>query len=118
MKDSSSINGSQAHGCPAAVTPAAVHIMPLHLPQLHGGRSGIEGPGLSQQQKLGYAFAFVAMPYMWVRLNRLAVQQEWGQQQDDRLGSAAWKVLRGLDAAHKLGMLLNLWVFLFEGKYR
>jgi hypothetical protein len=86
--------------------------------QLHGGRSGIEGPGLSQNQKLGYAAAFVGLPYLWLRLQRLAAQREWGYRQDDRLGLAAWRLLRGADAAHKVGQLLNLWVFLYQGKYR
>lgn len=89
-----------------------------HLLQLHGGHSGIEGPGLSQQQKLGYAFAFVAMPYFWVRLHRYAVQRDWGQDPSDRWSSLTWRALRGADAAHKLGMVLNSWVFLYQGKYR
>ncbi|KAF6263305.1 Pex12 amino terminal region-domain-containing protein [Scenedesmus sp. NREL 46B-D3] len=87
-------------------------------PWLQGGRTGIDGPGLSQQQKLGYAAAFVGLPYLWLRLQRLAAQREWGQRQDDRLGLAAWRLLRGADAAHKVGHLLNLWVFLYQGKYR
>jgi hypothetical protein len=47
--------------------------------QVHGGRSGIEGPGLSQQQKVAYAVGFLALPYLWSRLNRHAAHQEWGQ---------------------------------------
>eukprot|EP00878_Enallax_costatus_P047651 GHUV01058657.1.p1 GENE.GHUV01058657.1~~GHUV01058657.1.p1 ORF type:complete len:394 (+),score=101.12 GHUV01058657.1:510-1691(+) len=101
-----------------AVEAGLQQSMQQHPLWLHGGRTGIEGPGLSQPQKLGYAFAFVAMPYLWVRLTRYAVQQEWGQDPDDRWGSMAWKLLRGADAAHKLGMVLNLWVFLYQGKYR
>jgi hypothetical protein len=86
--------------------------------QVHGGHTGLEGPGLSQQQKLGYAAAFVGLPYLWLRLQRHAAQQQWGQRQDDAVGLAAWKLLRGVDAAHKVGQLLNLWVFLYQGKYR
>jgi hypothetical protein len=73
---------------------------------------------LSHNQKLGYAAAYVGLPYLWLRLQRLAAQREWGQRQDDRLGLAAWRLLRGADAAHKVGQLLNLWVFLYQGKYR
>jgi hypothetical protein len=36
----------------------------------------------------------------------------------DLAGLRAWKLLRAVDAAHKLGMLINLWVFLYQGKYR
>eukprot|EP00879_Flechtneria_rotunda_P028166 GHRR01030248.1.p1 GENE.GHRR01030248.1~~GHRR01030248.1.p1 ORF type:complete len:225 (+),score=101.01 GHRR01030248.1:775-1449(+) len=97
---------------------AGTAVEQVHPPWLHGGRTGIEGPGLSQQQKLGYALGFVLMPYLWIRINRHAVHANWGQQLDDRLGSTLWRLLRGADAAHKLGMLLNLWVFLYEGKYR
>eukprot|EP00775_Hariotina_reticulata_P013226 gene13226-13357_t len=86
--------------------------------RVHGGRSGLQGPGLSQQQKVAYAVGFVALPYIWSRLNRHAAQQEWGQQPGDLAGMRAWKLLRAADAAHKLAMLINLWIFLYQGKYR
>jgi hypothetical protein len=36
----------------------------------------------------------------------------------DFLHLLACRLLRGADAAHKVGQLLNLWVFLYQGKYR
>jgi hypothetical protein len=44
-----------------------------------GGKSGVQGPGLSQQQKVLFGLGFVALPYAWSRLQRYAVQQEWGE---------------------------------------
>jgi len=67
-----------------------------------------------------YALGFVALPYLWLRVNRWAASRGWGQQQqqDDPMGQRCWRVLRGLDALHKLCMVANLWVFLYQGKYR
>jgi hypothetical protein len=87
-------------------------------PQLHGGRSSVEGPGLSLQQRLGYAVCCVAAPYAWLRLQRFGAARGWGQVPSDAGGMRAWRLLRGLDATHRLMMLVNLWVFLCQGKYR
>lgn len=100
-------------------SPHTQHTLPPALPsQLHGGRTGVEGPGLSLPQRLAYALCCVASPYLWLRLHRLAASRGWGQVSGDEAGLRCWRLLRRLDAAHKLGMLVNLWVFLYEGKYR
>lgn len=103
---------------PSSSLPCPALHCPLLYAQLHGGRTGVEGPGLSQQQRLAYALGFVALPYLWLRLNRFAASRGWGQQQDDAMGQRCWWLLRRLDAAHKLCMVVNLWVFLYHGKYR
>ncbi|WIA19819.1 hypothetical protein OEZ85_005727 [Tetradesmus obliquus] len=51
------VGGCSGSGGSSAVQPPS---------WLHGGRTGLEGPGLSQQQKLGYAAAFVGLPYLWL----------------------------------------------------
>lgn len=109
---------SSCFDCTCHLTAPCCAVLCCAVLQLHGGRTGIEGPGLSPNQRLGYAFAFVALPYLWARLNRYASQREWGHRQDDPQGLRAWRLLRAADAAHKLGQLINLWVFLYEGKYR
>jgi peroxin-2 len=86
--------------------------------QLHGGRSGVEGPGLSLQQRLAYAGGGVLAPYAWLRLHRAAAAQGWAQEQGAGRGAAAWRLLRRADAAHRLAALANLWLFLWQGRYR
>lgn len=82
----------------------------------------MEGPDLSLQQRLAYAVGLVGLPYLWLRVNRLAASRGWAQQQGEGggggLGPRCLRVLRGLDAAHKLCCVANLWVFLYQGKYR
>lgn len=85
---------------------------------MHGGRSGVEGPDLSLQQRVAYAVGLVGLPYLWLRVNRLAAARGWGQTADNPLGQRCWRLLRGLDALHKVCMVANLWVFLYQGKYR
>lgn len=87
-------------------------------PQLHGGRSGVEGPDLSLQQRTAYALGFVALPYVWLRANRYAASSSWGTQAGHSPGQRLWQLLRVLDRAHKLCALANHWLFLYEGKYR
>jgi hypothetical protein len=62
----------------------------------------VEGPDLSLQQRVAYAIGLVGLPYLWLRVNRLAAARGWGQSPDDPLGQRAWRLLRGLDALHKV----------------
>eukprot|EP00877_Chromochloris_zofingiensis_P014144 jgi/Chrzof1/8984/Cz03g31260.t1 len=83
-----------------------------------GGRTGIEGPGLTTAQRVLFGMGDVLVPYSWAKLNRRASQQEWLDRSDDMHGVAAWRVIRWLESVYKVGVLANLWVFLYEGKYR
>ncbi|GBF87723.1 hypothetical protein Rsub_00434 [Raphidocelis subcapitata] len=105
---------------------------------LHGGRSGVEGPGLSRRQRFLFAAGTIALPYLWQRMHRLvAANDEWGTAPPApwRSGSsgrdegspqarrraalaAAWRALRWLEGAYKVGVAANLLVFLYQGKYR
>jgi hypothetical protein len=89
----------------------------------------VEGPGLSSRQRLLFGFGYVALPYLWQRAHRLlAAHEEWGL--GGGLGGAggaagrrpwaaqAWKVLRWLEGAYKVGVAANLVVFLYQGVYR
>lgn len=42
-----------------------------------GGRTGIEGPGLTTAQRVLFGMGDVLVPYSWAKLNRRASQQEW-----------------------------------------
>jgi peroxin-2 len=44
-----------------------------------GGKNGVEGPGLSRAQRMAFGLGYVALPYLWSRLHRYAVRQEWGE---------------------------------------
>ncbi len=155
---------------------------PCAARQLHGGRTGVEGPGLSASQRLAFGLGYVVLPYALARASRLAMEREWGARWvtvvwvvagcstgswrrpgrwrmsrnacvwlggspcavtacaqkapqpcyvlvpcTPRSGDAGlrgggrgglWRVLRWLEGAYKAAALANLWLLLWEGKYR
>jgi len=43
------------------------------------GASGIEGPLLSIPQRVVLGLGYVALPYLWGRLGRVAAEMEWNE---------------------------------------
>jgi hypothetical protein len=70
------------------------------------------------QQRFACGIGLVALPYLWLRIHRYAANRGWGQRADDAVGQRCWRLLRGLDALHKVCSVANLWVFLYQAKYR
>ena len=103
----------------------------MNTGQLQGDGVGIDGPGLSQAERVGYGLLTVALPYAWARLHTLTAAHAWrgssAESGGDTFGDAseattagrgAWAVLRALAATHSAAALLNSWVFLVQGEYR
>ena len=44
------------------------------------GRSGLEGPGLSQRQKVLYGLGAVFLRYIWTRADQAVASQHWGDE--------------------------------------
>ena len=89
----------------------------------------MEGPGLSPAQRWLFGVGFIAIPYAWQRAHRIAAHREWGLGPPGgagggggggggEAGTRAWRLVRWLESAYKVGVVANLWVFLLEGKYR
>ncbi len=83
-----------------------------------GGRTGVEGPGLSRWQRGLWGLGTVFMQYAWSRLDQVAAAQHWGDFDSSPGVQRAWKVLRSCETALSLASLLNFLVFLQQGKYR
>jgi hypothetical protein len=112
--------------------------------QLHGGPTGVEGPGLSPQQKGLYFLGTVLLPYLWVRASRAAVSADWNhsssdpnssssnwfQEEEDEttnnnsssssggLAERMWRTLRWLEGTYRAASVVNMWLFLYDGRYR
>ena len=89
-----------------------------HLHVQVGGRTGVEGPGLSRWQRGLWGLGTVLMQYAWSRLDQVAAAQHWGDFDSSPGVQRAWKVLRSCETALNLASLLNFLVFLQQGKYR
>jgi peroxin-2 len=112
--------------------PPTLRARPPPIAQLRGGRTGVEGPGLSARQRVLFGLGTVALPYLWQRAHRLlSAHEEWGYAEGGRGGGAAggaaaarpwaaraWRALRWLEGAYKVGVAANLVVFLYHGVYR
>ncbi len=83
-----------------------------------GGRTGVEGQPLSASQRVGYGLATVGARYLWTRLSLLASAQHWGDAPADSWMSVGWRVLRRMETAFRLAMVVNLYIFLHQGTYR
>eukprot|EP00242_Pyramimonas_sp_CCMP2087_P001461 CAMPEP_0198233678 /NCGR_PEP_ID=MMETSP1445-20131203/116364_1 /TAXON_ID=36898 /ORGANISM="Pyramimonas sp., Strain CCMP2087" /LENGTH=375 /DNA_ID=CAMNT_0043914379 /DNA_START=112 /DNA_END=1239 /DNA_ORIENTATION=- len=90
-----------------------------------GGRTGIEGPGLSLPQRIALGFLTVGGRYFWSRLGTFAVNEGWSVQSTTRQGwtnwqvmRAIWQVMRAMEGWHKAASLANFLLFLKNGWYR
>ncbi len=53
---------------------------PLILQEALWGRSGLEGPGLNQRQKVLYGLGAVFLRYIWARADQAVASQYWGDE--------------------------------------
>lgn len=83
-----------------------------------GGRTGVEGPGLSKWQRGLWGLGTVFMQYAWTRLDQIAASQHWGDVDSTPAVQQAWTLLRSCETALNVASLLNFLVFLRQGKYR
>lgn len=83
-----------------------------------GGRTGVEGPGLSKWQRGLWGLGTVFMQYAWARLDQIAAAQHWGDADSTPALQRAWMALRSCETALNVASLLNFVVFLQQGKYR
>ena len=69
-------------GYAAHALHAAPHVIECSILMQHsmGGRSGLEGPGLNQQQKVLYGLGAVFLRYVWARADQAVATQHWGAQ--------------------------------------
>lgn len=74
-------------------------------------KTGLEGPGLTTAQKIGFLLTMVGVPYGWARLQKH--ESEGGTHQ------GTWtKVLHFGEKLYKVANLANLLLFLNTGRYR
>lgn len=83
-----------------------------------GGRTGVEGPGLSKWQRGLWGLGTVFMQYAWTRMDQIAATQHWGDIDSTPAVQRAWAMLRSCETALNVASLLNFLVFLRQGKYR
>lgn len=84
-----------------------------------GGRSGVEGPGLSGAQRSLYCLGAVVLRYAWARLGHHAAAQHWGDASGDAgWRPRAWALMRQAETAYRLASLANFLAFLRTGRYR
>lgn len=83
-----------------------------------GGKTGVEGPGLSVAQRLAYGIVLVGGRYVWARLSLLAAAQHWADAEAHSWRATAWSVMRRGETAFRLASLANLLAFLHYGAYR
>jgi len=83
-----------------------------------GGRTGVEGPGLSLRQRIGWGAAFVFGRYAWGRLESVATACHWGDQGQASLAYRSWRTMQWMEGAYKIASLLNFVTFLRFGRYR
>ena len=83
-----------------------------------GGRTGVEGAGLSKWQRGLWGLGTVFLQYAWSRLDQIAAAQHWGDADSSPRVQRAWTVMRSCETALHMASLLNFLVFLRQGKYR
>lgn len=87
-----------------------------------GGRSGVEGPGLSRRQRGLYCLGAVVLRYAWARLGHHAAAQHWGDasggSSDGGWRRRGWALMRRAESAYRLAALANFLAFLRSGRYR
>ena len=92
------------------------HLLPSNVQV--GGRTGVEGPGLSNWQRGCWGVGTVFVRYAWSRLDQIAAAQHWGDIDSPPAVQRGWAVRRSCETGLNLASLLNFLVFLQQGKYR
>lgn len=91
------------------------------LQELAGGRSGVEGPGLSALQRCLYCAGAVLLRYAWARLGHAAAASHWADSGGWARGSwrqRCWELMQLAESAYRLASLANFLAFLRTGRYR
>lgn len=89
--------------------------------QLAGGRSGVDGPGLSPLQRRLYCAGAVLLRYAWARLGHAAAASHWADSGGWARGSwrrRCWELMQRGESAYRLASLANFLAFLRTGRYR
>ncbi|KAL4425471.1 hypothetical protein ABPG75_009487 [Micractinium tetrahymenae] len=88
--------------------------------QLAGGRSGVEGPGLSPPQRWLYCACAVLLRYAWARLGHHAAASHWADEAGWARGGwrrRCWGLMQHAESAYRLASLANFLAFLRTGRY-
>jgi len=72
---------------------------------------------ISQTQKLLFGLLSIGMKWMWNRLNRISIAGGWADYAETDWQRQTWSLLALLETLYKATYLINLIVFLFNGKY-
>ncbi len=83
-----------------------------------GGRTGLEGEGLTIAQRSLYGLGVVLLRYLWCRTDQLAANQHWGDAPPRTWPRVLWRGMRWAENGFKVASLLNFLLFLRFGKYR
>ncbi|KAJ3671926.1 hypothetical protein LUZ60_008005 [Juncus effusus] len=81
-------------------------------------RTGLEGRGLSIQQKMWYCVGTVGGRYAWNRLQSFSAFRRWGDSDQRPLARRVWIMLQHVEGLYKAASFLNLLFFLYGGRYR
>lgn len=81
-------------------------------------RTGLEGPGLTRFQKLGYCLALVGGRYGWARFQTISAFRQWGDSEQSSWGRKAWVSLQRAENVFQVASFVNLLFFLRTGRYR
>lgn len=81
-------------------------------------RTGMEGPGLTRFQKLGYCLALVGGRYGWTRLQMMSAFRQWGGSGQSSWGHKLWVLLQKVENVFKAASFVNFLFFLRTGRYR
>ncbi|MCO5571821.1 hypothetical protein L7F22_025569 [Adiantum nelumboides] len=90
----------------------------LPLAALGKVRTGLEGPGLTKIQKIGYCLALVGGRYGWARLQMFSAFHRWGDSGQSTWRHTAWLWLQKAENVYKAASFINLLLFLRTGRYR
>eukprot|EP01080_Neovahlkampfia_damariscottae_P008504 gene8504-328_t len=72
----------------------------------------------SNLQKIIHGSLLILVPYIWTRVSRLSISENWGAQENDSWKKKIWKGMNFIDKYFKIIVLFNFLVFLFNGRYR
>jgi peroxin-2 len=107
----------QAAACGSSSSSSSGHVGAAQA-CLPGGRSGVEGPGLSAAQRTLYCLGAVVLRYAWARLTHHAAAAHWGDMAGAAWRRHAWTLLRRAESCYRIASLANFLAFLRTGRYR
>uniref|UniRef100_A0A7N0VBT5 RING-type E3 ubiquitin transferase (cysteine targeting) n=1 Tax=Kalanchoe fedtschenkoi TaxID=63787 RepID=A0A7N0VBT5_KALFE len=81
-------------------------------------RTGLEGPGLTVNQKVWYCISTVGGQYLWSRLQSFSALRRWGDSEQRPLAHRLWILLQKIEGLYKAAFFGNMLLFLYAGRYR